>query len=299
MRKPDFFIVGAPKSGTTALATYLGEHPRVFFCPEKEPNYFCEDYPGIQLARTEREYLHYFRDAVDVHLAVGEGSIRYMYSSVALDRIRAFRPDARIILLLRNPIDLVFSFHSQVVFSLYETEDCFERAWHLQAERAQGHGIPTTCPEPFFLQYRELGMLGRYVGRVLQVFPHNQVRVWLFDDFVQDTKAVYEQVLEFIGVPSDGRTGFPLVNERKRLRNWQLGWLVEHAPRRWLSWRRRVYRALGVDGFGLLEPLRRWNAVPQKRPPLRSEFRKELAEAFRADIAELSDVIGRDLSFWA
>ena len=104
-RRPNFFIVGAPKCGTTAMTTYLRDHPQIFMPLQKEPHYFAEDYPIFREVWTEKQYLHLFRSADSSHLAVGEASVWYLYSDHALPRIKAFAPDARIIVQVRNPVD--------------------------------------------------------------------------------------------------------------------------------------------------------------------------------------------------
>lgn len=298
MKRPNFFIVGAPKSGTTALAQYLQQHPNIFFCPQKEPNYFCQDFPGIRLVTTEEEYLRLFRDATAEHRAVGEGSIRYMYSDVAIESLRAFAPDAKLIILLRNPVDMIHSFHSQALYALYESEKDFEKAWALQAARADGLSIPRACPAPAFLQYRKVGMLGQQVERVLKTFPREQVRIHIMDDFARDTRSVYEDILSFLDVPSDNRTDFPRVNENKRLKSRLIATVTERPPKAWANALRAMLRAFGLHGLGLLEPVRRWNARQEDRQPMTAEMRAMLADEFRPDIKRLENLLDRDLEPW-
>src|SRR5262245_29668254 len=129
MRKPDFFIVGAPKCGTTAIFEYLAPHPEVFLAP-KEPHFFGSDIRSIRQVN-EAEYLKLFGSAEN-ELRLGDASVFYFYSNVAPQEIREFSPDARIIISLRNPVDMVYSLHSQLVFSLEDEIEDFETA--LRAE---------------------------------------------------------------------------------------------------------------------------------------------------------------------
>ena len=111
MKKPNFFIIGAPKCGTTSLANWLAEHPRVFFSDTKEPHFFCTDgYTGV---KTLKQYEKLFEDAKPHHLAVGEGSTHYLFSKVAVPNILVYNPDARFIVCLRNPVDMAPSLHSE------------------------------------------------------------------------------------------------------------------------------------------------------------------------------------------
>ena len=139
-RRPNFFILGAPKCGTTALSEYLREHPRAFVSQPKEPHYFCGDFdyyyaPG---QRSEEHYLRLFDAATDDHLAVGEASVWYLYSADAARNIAAFDPATRVIVMLRNPVDLVPSLHSQLLYMLDEDEPDPARAWELQEARRRG-----------------------------------------------------------------------------------------------------------------------------------------------------------------
>ena len=300
MRKPNFFIVGAPKCGTTAMSEYLNSHPQIFFSPIKEPRYFNAEGETYRPVRSAEQYIHLFRGATASHIAVGEGSVSYLRSSVAIGNIKEFNPRARLIVMLRNPIDMLYSGHSHRVRNREETESDFEAAWRLQAQ-----GDYQCPPEEGRVrwgrrnpQYRQIGRLGYYVEELLDVFPRTQVHFVLFDDFTASTKQSYEDVLAFLGVPSDGRTLFPRVNTSRRYR-WE--WLARLTnpscePVERVAF--AVKRMLGLQGYPLLAPLRRANTRALRRKPLRPEFRRELVDEFRADVEKLSHILGRDLQHW-
>ena len=130
MRRPNFFIVGAPKCGTTALYEYLKTHPNIFLSTPKEPDFFCKDIPEHfeNFPNTFEDYLSLFQSANDNHVAVGEATALYLYSRVAIKDIYQLYPDAKIIVLVRSPIDMAQSLHSQDVFNLIENEKNFEDA---------------------------------------------------------------------------------------------------------------------------------------------------------------------------
>ena len=142
---PNFFIVGAPKRGTTSLSIYLGQHPNVFFCSPKEPYYFASDFPRHRVADNLTDYLSLFSAATAEHLAIGEGSAAYMYSTDAIPRIIEFNRHAKLIVMLRNPIDIAHAMHSQALFDADEDEEDFRTAWNLQSERELGRKVPRTC----------------------------------------------------------------------------------------------------------------------------------------------------------
>ena len=291
---PNFFIVGAPKCGTTALAYYLGENPHVFLCFPKEPYYFATDFPHHRQVKSLNEYLRLFPESQESHIAIGEASAGYLYSREALGNIRALSPQAKAIVMLRNPIDLVYSLHSQFVYDLNEDETDFERAWRLQELRNTGQFVPVNCRTPAFLQYREVGKLGQQLQRVLQIFPREQVQVIVFDDFLRNTAGVYKETLAFLGVPDDGRQGFPVINESKYNKSLSLGRFLHYPPqtlqRAWLitkGW-------LGLS-FAPGDRLRGLNTKEARRAPLNQEFRRELLNEFDKDIRLVESLLGREL----
>jgi len=301
MKRPNFFIIGAPKCGTTALSEYLRDHPRVFVSWPKEPHYFAEDFARYRRIRSRDRYLDLFHDAGDEHLAVGEASVWYLYSSVAVENIRSFNPQAKIIVMLRNPVEFLPSIHSQLVFNFFETEDSLLAAWRQQPARLAGKNIPPSCPEPLFLQYRRLAQFGAQLESVLGVFPRRQVKVILLEEFSRSPRSVYEEVLGFLGVPSDGRRHFPRINTRKRHRSAVLGRLFMNPPRfvrvveRWVK---RGLRAVGVRNYRAWRRLIYANTKPTEKKQVPDQLRTEVVRALEPDVERLSELIDRDLTHW-
>lgn len=300
MKKPNFFILGAPKCGTTALFHYLAGHPNVFVPAVKEPYFFASDIT-FRHARyqDERAYRSLFEGATDGHLAVGEASVWYLFSDVAAERIREFDSDARVIVMLRNPVDMFRSLHNQMITNLWEDELDPERAWRLQPERRRGAHVSGLCDDPRLLLYGQTCALGAQVDRLLTVFPADQVRMILYDDLVSDPREMYEGTLRFLGLPEEGRSDFPLVN-------------VAHAPRslKLARLHQRIDRAIASrpvlrPAQALLAPLRpasrsirRLNDRPTRKRQISARFREELRDFFEADVNRLAAVVGRDLSHW-
>lgn len=299
-RRPDFFILGAPKCGTTALSEYLRQHERVFVSTPKEPHYFCDDFeyyyaPG---RRTLEHYLGLYDDAAADDLAVGEASVWYLYSQTASVNIMRFDADARIIVMVRNPVDLVPSLHSQMSYMLDEREPDVEAAWRLQAPRARGEGLPSTVRVPEFLQYGAAAMLGAQLRRVYEHVPREQVKVLVFDDLRADTGAVYRETLEFLGVPDDGRDDFPRVNENKVHQRAAVARFTQRPPSALVAVARGVKRVTGVQRLGVLDKMRRSNRQVARRTEISPAFAQELKDHFRDDVRDLGEQIGRDLSAW-
>lgn len=291
---PNFFLIGAPKSGTTALSEYLRGHPNVFFSDPKEPEYYASDFRG-RVIETEKDYARLFETAdPSRHLAIGEGSVLYVFSRAAGANILRDQPAARFILMLRNPAELVISLHAQHLMEGNESLVSFLDAWNAEADRREGRRIPPGCRDPQWLYYSEWGRLGSQLKRVRQALPASSLKVIVFDDFARDTGGVYREVLAFLGIPDDGRTEFPKVNERRKPKSPRLQGLIGAAFRSWMPLRTRL---TGGKGLGLGSILTGLNAAPAGKNPL-PEVRRMLAEFYKEEVLLLEELLQRDLSSW-
>jgi hypothetical protein len=151
---------------------------------------------------------------------------------------------------------------------------------------------------PEFLQYGEAARLGAQLRRVYESIPPERVKVIVFDDLRADTGAVYRETLEFLGVPDDGRTEFPRVNENKVHRAGAVARFTQRPPAALVTVSRGVKRVAGVERLGVLDRVRRRNREVTRRREVDPGFAQELREHFRDDVAELGALIGRDLSAW-
>jgi hypothetical protein len=297
--KPNFFIVGAPKCGTTALYEYLRPHPNIFMPKVKEPHFFAKDLGTYPFVKTLDEYTRLFADSTEQHLRVGEASVYYLRSSTAIANIHEFNPDAKIIAMFRNPVEMVHSLHSQLLYVSEETESDFETAWRLQERRRQGIGLPPASRGGFLVQYAQVGQFGTQTKRLLSIFPAGQVKLILYDDFAASPQAVYDDVIQFLDLPHDQRTEFPRINESKRAR---LAWLrnfYRKPPPPLRTAFRSLKRAVGAESIrAVTSKIVDLNTVRERRQPLSPAFRAELVAAFRDEIDLLSRLLNRDLSHW-
>lgn len=296
--KPNVFIVGAPKCGTTALSFYLSGHPNVFMSTPKEPDYFCKDFPLKRHMSTVDDYLSLFSNAGTVHSAVGEASVWYLYSNVAAKELKAFCPDARIIVMLRNPVDVVYSLHSQLLWTLDEDVEDFNKAWEMQAIRSKGNSIPVKCTEPAFLQYRKVAMFGEQIERLYRSFDRDQVFILWFDEFIKSPADSYRSVLTFLSLKDDERTGFPVINGNKGHHSHFLAGFTQRPPALAISVMQFAKRMSGIQKFGMLERIRSINNRKFKRSPLQKEFRQVIINELVDDVALLEDITGRNLNSW-
>lgn len=301
--KPNFFIVGAPKCGTTAMFSYLSRHPEIFVSQRKEFNYFCDDltfrnasglfrYTGVD------DYLAHF-SGWNGQKRIGEASVWYLYSSRAAENIRNLCPDALIIAMIRNPVDMIYSLHSQLLINGDENIDDFESALAAEADRTQNRRNPRTdqmsCPLQG-LWYTEVGMYSHQIRRYHDIFGKERVKVIVYDEFRADTPRIYSDVLEFLGVHDISLQHFDIVNARREVRNPQLWRFLKFGP----PGLRRVWRAAlpaRVRGAAL-----RWinqkNAVVRPPPPMKSVTRTYLQDLFRPEVERLSALLDRDLMPW-
>jgi hypothetical protein len=294
--RPNFFIIGAPKCGTSSLTEYLRPHPSIFLSV-KEPHYFDIDYAKCEKL-TLSFYLSLFSKAdPHIHKAIGEGSVSYLFSKVAVPEILKFNPDAKFIVMLRNPIDMIRSMHSFLYFQGVETVHDFEAAWRLEEGRRNGKSIPVTCWEPKQLFYSEWGKLGEQIERLFSTARRDNTKIILFDDFVANTRSIYEDLLAFLEVPADARQDFPVVNENREVRwPWlqqSLGFSINYFRQL-----RSVSRLSLGFGKGWFQRLLLMNSISAPRGPISPALCAELAGFFQADVAKLSRLLGRDLSHW-
>ena len=302
MKKPDFFIVGAPKCGTTALCKYLDEHPDLYIPPLKELNYFGADLTGNKKAHTLDEYLAYFSDAKDQ--LCGEGTPWYLFSQKAASEIHDFNPNAKIIVMLREPVSLLYSLHSQHLYngSSEDIQD-FKAALEAEADRHQGLRLPPRCIRPEGLLYREVVKFTPQLERYFQIFGRDRVRVIIFDDFIKDTAAVYRDTLAFLGVDPNFETPFFKINSNKQVRNRGLQQLVKHPPAKLLEIGKFLIPLPQSTRRALLEgikaQLNRVNTKQAPRSPLDPELKKALQQEFAPEIERLSQLLGRDLTHWS
>ena len=303
---PNFFIVGAPKAGTTSLYHYLDQHPQIYMCPVKEPCHFASEvmpenvspqYRSSWLAANEQggtagekrfsgyvpdwsDYLRLFEGATD-QTAIGEASVCYLWSPTAAKNIAARLPDARIVALLRHPIERAWSQYLHGVANGYITKSFRQ---HIEA-CLQSRGDEFTPAFPFL----EFGLYTGQIRAYFDLFPRQNVQVCLYQDGLS---AIVHELFHFLNVDPD----FPVNFATRHLDSASAG--VPNA----------VYR--GLRKSGLWEPLRHLaprraraslrRLVFRKREvaPMEEADRRFLCHYYREDVLSLSKLLDRDLSSW-
>jgi hypothetical protein len=296
VKRPDFFIVGAFKAGTTALYEYLRAHPQVFMSVPKEPMYFGTDLTPRYRRMTQDEYLALFRHArQDQH--AGEASPWYLYSASAAAEIRAFEPSAKAIIMLRNPVDVMYSQHSQLVFNQREDLADFGAALDAEPDRLAGRRIPADAIRPEALYYRKSVRFPEQVRRYLDVFGRDAVQFIVFDDLVADAAGVYRSTLEFLGVDPTHPLNATVYNPNKQARSGRMQRAIFAPP----PFLRGLYGRL--RRVPLLHRVRdrlvTVNSKTAQRRSMDPQLRAALTAEFAPQVAELGEIIGRDLSAWS
>lgn len=194
-RWPNFFLVGAAKAGTTSVYAYLSQHPQVFFPCIKEPHFFTQVRPSRQQrffveAVTDRaEYVRLFREARGFHV-VADASPSYLWHPDVPHRIRAQVPDAKIAILLRDPVERAYSHYLMDYREGIQDLPFYDALVHDLSRREKGWGISSL--------YFELGQYAQQVSRYLETFPPEQIRILFFEDFRRDVKRSLSELIKFL-----------------------------------------------------------------------------------------------------
>jgi hypothetical protein len=297
-RWPNFLIVGAARSGTTALFSFLTQHPEIFTPALKEPHYFAFpgrvlDFKGPGDAETinrravtsEAAYKALFA-GVTTEKAVGEASVSSLYYEEAPRNIARVVPEARVVVLLRDPVERAFSNFQYMQATAREPLDSFEAALDDEEERIRKgwHHI---------WHYRNLGFYHRQLSRFYAELAAERIHVILYEDFRANPEAVVEGVLRFLGVdPTIRLKADREVNISGRPRSKALArFLVRSTPLK-----RILLAAVPTRARTWLVTGLRKRLLSRERISPRDAER--LREIYRDDIESLQGLIGRDVSAW-
>ena len=290
-KQPNFFILGAPKCGTTSLAAWLGQHPNIFITKPKEPRYFNSDYAAPGRLQSIEKYEGLFKNVTPDHKAIGEASTGYLRSNVAVPNILSYAPSARFIVCLRNPIEMAQSVHSQLVKMGTETEIRFKHAWELQQSRRQGINIPKTSHDEKVFMYGENCLLGQQMKRLFEIADREQVLEIFLEDMKLDARGEYRRVLKFLGVADDGRKHFPVLNART----------VPRIPiiSQGLKFAVLAKAHMGIRAStGVGRIIGNLNNKKYKLKIVDTDMLEELRQYFKEDVHLLGEILRRNLKHW-
>jgi hypothetical protein len=305
-RVPEFFIVGHPKSGTTALYDMLRRHPQIYMPPDKEPWFLASELnipaprPPRQgsTPKTLEEYLSLF-DAATASQRVGEASALYLWSQTAAARIADLQPAARIIAVLREPASFLRSLHLQFLQNYTETEKDFGKALRLEEARRNGRQIPPDTYWPRAILYSEHVRYVEQLRRYEALFPPEQMLVLIYDDYRSDNLGTLRRVLRFLDLDDSAPIAVRDVNPTVRVRSPRLYGLA-HAlalgkgpAARALN---RSVRAIASRSLTGRSALRVRDRLLYAEPSEADEpVMLELRRRYKAEVEALSEHLDRDL----
>jgi hypothetical protein len=303
-RAPDFYIVGQPKSGTTALYEMLKPHPQIFIPDRKEPRFFATELyerdaprPG-GTPKTLHEYLPWFAGAA-AGQRVGDASPWYMWSRAAAGLIAEVQPSAQIIAIVREPASFLRSLHLQFVQLYVETETDLRRAIALEEPRRQGRDVPRHTYWPQMLLYSDHVRMVDQLRRYYDAFPAEQILVLVYDDFRGDNEGTCRRVMRFLDVdesfPIRAEEANPTVRVRsKRLHELIHAVSVGHGPVS--RGAKASLKAITPARMrrNLFYAAKRRMVFTDPEPP-DDELMSELRLRFKPEVVALSDYLGRDL----
>jgi hypothetical protein len=306
----DFFIIGAPKCGTTTVYSWLESHPQTMLLG-KEPNFLSRDvFDTVRIPGASRQwdtYLSRHRPPEAEAFVTGEATPRYLYSDIALSILSQHPSRPKILVLLRNPIHLVHSLHAQMVQQGDEGEVSFEKAWNRALARgpdAQGWTDRKGVIDRR-LDYPMFGRIGARLEHVLRLFGPDQVKVMVLEeDIGPQPDAAYAEILEFLGLEPHSPASLERRNERVTPRSAVINRILHRMRHAVYS----VGTSIGTPkpksqrkGTGVLKLLDGMNFKRARRADiaLPLDFRRELAEFFASDVDGIRKRLGRDLPSWS
>lgn len=273
---------------------YLATHPDIFMA-QKEIHYFGTDLK-VKHRVTEKEYLSYFTLGTGKKI-VGEASVWYLFSATAANEIRHFSPHAKIVIMLRNPVDVIHSMHSQHIYDGNEDVTDFETAVRLDDERKKGHKLPNSVDFFELPPYIDSVLYSEQVKRYFDVFGKENVQIVLYEDFVRDTAAAVGAVLDFLGLENKISGNYNVINSNKEVRSFFLHRLIK-SPAPGLKKIARVILPSKSLRHAIMLSLFKKNIALRKREKMSEALYAELKQKVSDDIEKLSKIIGRDLSAW-
>ena len=297
---PDFLVIGAPKAGTTALHAALAQHPRLFMSPVKEPKFFLTDGPppthgGPGDVKTYREHIWQRPDYEALFETAPPGALRgestpfYLYDHAAQLRIKALVPRARLIVIVRDPVERAHSNWTHLWSAGLDPIDDFLRACAEEEQRIEAGWAD-------FWRYKRLGLYGRQLQRLYTVFGRDQVQVIRYRELVDNPAGTLDRICEFLGVAPGLVTRVPRENvtahPEQTLRHKHLARILRIGS----AVATRLPHHAGAALIDQLERSLQEGGAP--RQPLTWDQRQSLLPFFEADIRLLEDLTGEDFQDW-
>lgn len=289
MSKPNLFILGAPKCGTTSLYTYLKDHPQIYMSPAKEPHYFNKDSKNRRFKELI-EYEKLFFDVPDIAEYLGEASTWYLFSKTAVPNILSYNSDSKFIVMLRNPIEMAPSLHKQHLYTHVESVTNFKEAWDLQDRRKEGEKIPKHCRDKSMLLYGPVCKLGHQLERLYKNCNKENVLVLFLDDLKKDPAKLIKCIENFLGIKKWVPKQFPVANAATTNASSTIRNMIIHAG--------KIKRKLNINfSLGVLNNLSNLNSKNESWS-IDDKMKEKILEYFYDDINLIETITGANLNHW-
>ncbi len=295
MTLPNFLIIGAAKSGTTALYHYLNAHPQIYMSPVKEPKFFALEGEKINFGGPRDYVKDYITDLeiyenlfnnVQNEIAIGEASPWYLHSPKAAKRIKYYIPNCKLIAILRNPIDRAYSQFLSLVQRNFEPLSDFSQALKLEQYRKEQNWSPRWF-------YKDRGFYYEQLNRYFDNFEREQIKIYLYEDLKNNSQKVVQDIFQFLEVNDTFR---PNLDRKHNVTSIPKNKILDNLLNNVTI--KSMLRPLLTPNLRQSITLRLRSLNFQEKPPLKPELRQELINEYREDILKLQDLIQRDLSKW-
>tara|TARA_B100001146_G_scaffold54167_1_gene47500 strand:- start:3922 stop:4791 length:870 start_codon:yes stop_codon:yes gene_type:complete len=282
--EPNFFIVGAPKSGTTNMSYYLMQHPQVFMPENLEPYYFARlDIPQNykrEIISDEKKYLNLFKNAKNCKV-VGESSPVYLYCPHSALEIKNRFPNSKLIISLRNPIEIAYSEYFSLKFMGFDQNRSFDELLDSSEEQL-------TRNEFHIDSLLEAGFYSKHIKRFQKIFSKNQIKIIIFEEYVKNTVPTINSILSFLGIKESITFDVTPKGAYKVPRNFASQKLMNNSTFRKAA--KFVIPTVTRQKIG-----ERFLVKESSRPPLKQNQRKRLTQIYQDDVENLSELLGRNL----
>lgn len=300
MIKPNFLIAGAARSGSTSIYSYLKQHPEIYFCAIKEPNFFNiyfemgqDWYLNLFYTQKKRALfgklisIHKIPEKVNHYTnkkAIGEASVHYLNFPIAVKRIYDFNPEFKLIFILRNPIIRAFSAYKRYIQIKGEI-DSFEKIIKGKYNQMKKYCL-------------ESGKYYTHINRFLNYFSMDQIHIIIFEDFISNPKKELLKICEFLGVNSELKFSRGIINKNPSKMPFSLlfqkityKFFTPHLSESYL---RIIFKSIFSKAFNYMNHIFSW----RKFPNLTVSERQYLREYYSNEIINLEKLLFKDLSSW-
>lgn len=290
---PNFLIIGAAKAGTTALHTYLNQHPQIYMTPQKETNFFALEGEKLNFQGPgDKETNHFSITTLSVYqaefegvtneLAIGESCPLYLYSPKAPERIRAYVPNVRLIAILRNPVERAYANFLHLVRDDREPYRDFARALEDEPRRIEKNW-------EWFWHYLQIGYYGVQLQRYYKIFDRSQIKIYLYEDFRKNPLALLQDIFGFLNVDETFVSDIKIRPNKSGMPKNQFFHQLLTKPNPIKTALKPLFPPV------LRQKIQHSNLV---KPEISSALRQQLTDLYREDILKCQDSLQRDLSAW-